>query len=161
MANYILGGGAGFDSRLVARIRVKEGLSYGAGSSLSVGRFDRAGGWSANAIAAPQNMGKVEAAFRDEMTKFLRDGVTPEELAKAKSGIAQQSVQGRAQDQRVVSELVSDIDTGRSFAWDKQFEARVQALTPDAVLAAARKYIDPAKLTIVKAGDFAKAARAP
>jgi zinc protease len=36
----------------------------------------------------------------------------------------------------------------------------VQALTPAAVLAAARKYIDPAKLTIIKAGDFAKAAKA-
>src|SRR5690606_17422755 len=28
LADYVLGGGAGFDSRLVARIRVQEGLSY-------------------------------------------------------------------------------------------------------------------------------------
>jgi len=32
-------------------------------------------------------------------------------------------------------------------------------LTPEAVLAAARKYIDPTKLTIVKADDFAKVAK--
>jgi zinc protease len=156
-ANYILGGGAGFDSRLVARIRVKDGLSYGAGSGISAGRFDRAGAWSANAIAAPQNIDKVEAAFREEVARFLKDGVTAEELTKAKSGIAQRSLQGRAQDQSVVGELLSDLDTGRSFAWDKQIEARIQSLTPEQVLAAARKYIDPAKITVVVAGDFAKA----
>ncbi len=155
-ANYILGGGAGFDSRLIARIRVKDGLSYGAGSGISAGRYDRAGAWSANAIAAPQNIDKVEAAFRDEVARFLKDGVTAEELAKAKSGIAQRSLQGRAQDQSVVGELLSDLDTGRSFAWDKQLEARIQALTPEQLLAAARKYIDPRKITIVVAGDFSK-----
>jgi len=156
-ANYILGGGAGFDSRLVARIRVKDGLSYGAGSGVSAGRFDRAGAWTANAIAAPQNIDRVEAAFREEVARFLKDGVTAQELAQAKSGIAQRELQGRAQDQSVVGELLSDLDTGRSFAWDKQLESRIQALTPEQLLAAARKYIDPAKITVVEAGDFAKA----
>ena len=110
------------------------------------------------AIAAPENMMKVEAAFKDELAKMLKDGFTAEEMAKAKSGVLQRAVQGRAQDQQLAAELQSDIDTGRSFAWDKQFEARVAALTPEAVLAAARKYIVPAKLTVVKAGDFAKTA---
>jgi zinc protease len=160
VANYILGGGAGFDSRLTARIRVKDGLSYGAGSSLSVGRFDRAGAWSAQVISAPQNVARVEAAFREEVAKFLASGVSAEELAKAKSGIAQRMQQGRAQDQSVVSDLLADLDSGRSYAWDKAFEARIQALTPADVQAAARKHIDPSKITVVKAGDFAKAARA-
>ena len=39
IANYIMGQ-SGFDSRLIARIRVKDGLSYGAGSGLSVGATD-------------------------------------------------------------------------------------------------------------------------
>lgn len=160
VANYILGGGAGFDSRLTARIRVKEGLSYGVGSGLSAPSFDHAGSWSGQAIAAPQNIAKVEAAFNEEVARFLKDGPTADELAKAKSGIAQRAVQGRAQDGQLVGQLLSDIDTGRSFAWDKSFEAKVQALTPADVLAAARKHIDPARLTIIKAGDFAKAAAA-
>jgi zinc protease len=159
VVNYILGGGAGFDSRLVQRIRVKEGLSYGVGSGLSAGRFDRAGSWAARAIAAPQNIDRVESAFKDELAKLLRDGITPEELAKAKSGIAQHAAQGRAQDQELVSKLRFDLDADRSFAWDKQFEAHIAALTPEAVMAAARKYLDPAKITIVKAGDFAKVSR--
>jgi zinc protease len=160
VANWILGGGAQFDSRLMGRIRVKDGLSYGVSSGLSAGRFDRAGSWVVQAIAAPQNVARVEAAFREEMAKFLKDGVTAEELAKAKSGISQRRLQARAQDQQVVGKLLSDIDSGRSYAWDKALEARIQALTPADVLAAARKHIDPAKITIVKAGDFAKVAKA-
>ena len=159
MLNYILGG-AGFDARLAQRIRVKEGLSYGVSSMLTPGRFDRAGNWTAQAIAAPQNISKVESAFKDELARMLKDGVSPEELARAKSGIAQYLAQNRAQDQNLVGELRFDLDADRTFAWDKGFVARVQALTPEAVLAAARKYIDPTKLTIVKAGDFAKVAKA-
>jgi zinc protease len=160
LANYMLGGGAGMDARLMARIRVKEGLSYGVNSALAAGRFDRAGRWMMQAIAAPQNIEKVEAAFHDELAKMLKDGFTAEELAKAKSGATQQAVQARAQDQRLVGSLLANIDSGRSLAWDKQFEARIRALTPEQVLAAARKYIDPAKITIVKAGDFAKLVKA-
>jgi zinc protease len=159
-ANYILGGGAGFDSRLVRRIRVADGLSYMVNSGLNAGRFDRAGSWSLQSIAAPQNIAKVENAFKDEVARLLKDGVTPEELAKAKSGIAERAAQSWAQDQVLVGKLRADIDDGRTFAWDKQFQANLQALTPEAVLAAARKYIDPAKISIVKAGDFAKVQRA-
>jgi zinc protease len=52
---------------------------------------------------------------------------------------------------------VSNLYVGRTFAFSKQVEDRIQALTPAEVIAAFRKYVDPAKLTIVKAGDFAKA----
>jgi len=38
--------------------------------------------------------------------------------------------------------------------WDEQLEQKIQALTPEQVSAAFRKHIDPAALSIVKAGDF-------
>jgi len=95
------------------------------------------------------------------LARILKDGITPEELAKAKSGIAQAEAQSFAQDRGLVQRLVNHLDTGRTFSWEKQFLAHIQALTPDAVNAAARKYIDPAKITIVKAGDFAKVTKTP
>jgi predicted Zn-dependent peptidase len=125
----------------------------------NAGLFDRAGSWSMTAIAAPQNIARVESDLRDELARLLKDGITPEELAKAKSGIAQQRAQARAQDQLLAGKLRFDIDAGHTFAWDKQFEAHVEALTPEAVLAAARKYIEPAKISIVKGGDFAKVSK--
>ena len=159
VANYMLGGGAGLDSRLGKRIRQSDGLSYGAGSSLDVGPLDRAGSFSVYAIAAPQNVAKVEVAFQEELARALKDGFTDAELANAKSGIMQSRLQTRAQDGALAGGWVGNLYVGRTYAFSKAFEARILALKPGDVNAALRKYIDPAKITIVKAGDFAKAAK--
>ena len=156
VADYILGGGAGFDSRLAARIRQKEGLSYGVGSELSVSSLDRAGAWSAYAIAAPANIARVEAAFKEELARALKDGFTDAEVASAKSGILQMRAQNRAQDGTLAGAWVNNLFLGRTFAWSKQFEDALVALKTAEVVAALRRHIDPGKVTVVKAGDFSK-----
>ena len=157
VADYILGGGAAFDSRLMSRIRQKDGLSYGVGSELSVRSIDRSSAWSAYAIAAPGNIAKVEVAFREELARALKDGFTAAEVASAKSGILQSRAQNRAQDGTLAAAWASNLFLGRTFAWSKDFEDKVTALTPAEIVAALRKHLDPAKITIVKAGDFSKA----
>ena len=155
LADYILGSGAGMDSRLMGRIRLKEGLSYSVGSQAGGPIFGRAGSWTMQAIAAPQNIAKVEAAMREELDKALKDGFTTGEIAKAKSEWQQNFAQIRIQDASLVSRLLSHLDSGRTLlTWDKAFEERMLALTPEQMLAALRKHLDPSKLTIVKAGDF-------
>ena len=156
VANYILGGGAGFDSRLGARIRQRDGLSYGVGSDLVVGPLDRAGAWSAFAIAAPANIPRVEAAFKEELARALKDGFTDGEVANAKSGILQMRLQNRSQDGGLAAAWAANLHLGRTFEYSKQFEQKVMALTPAQVSEALRRHLDPAKLTVVKAGDFKK-----
>ena len=160
IANYILGGGAGFDSRLTLRIRVKDGLSYSVGSSLATSTTDRSSTFTASAIAAPQNIAKVEAAFKDELAKALATGFTDAEVAAAKSGLLQQRLQARAQDGGLAFGIGSNLYLGRSFAFSAAQEANIAALTKADVDAAFRKHINPANITIIKAGDFAKAAKA-
>jgi len=41
--------------------------------------------------------------------------------------------------------------------FDEAMDARVMALTPEQISAAFRKYVDPANLIFIKAGDFKKA----
>ena len=43
--------------------------------------------------------------------------------------------------------------------FEAEQEAKVKALKLDAVNAALRKYLDPAKLVVIKAGDFTKNAK--
>jgi zinc protease len=161
VADYIMGGGAGFDSRLTKRIRVKEGLSYTAVSQLSVDSTDRGSLWLGFAIAAPQNMEKVEAAFKDEVAKALKDGFTEAEVTAAKSGALQRRAQARAQDAGVARAWGSNMYLGRTFAWSAKLEERITALKAEDVNAAFRKHINVEKITIVKAGDFVKAAKLP
>jgi zinc protease len=56
-----------------------------------------------------------------------------------------------------MSELLGDERYDRTFQWQAELEAKVAALTPDQVSAAFRRYVDPASLIFVKAGDFKKA----
>ncbi len=156
IADYIFGGGAGFDSRLMLRIRQKEGLSYSVGSGLDVGSIDRASSWNVYAIAAPQNVAKVEAAFREELARALKDGFTQAELDAAKSGNLQVRAQNRSQDDVLAAGWASYLYLGRTFEFSKRMEERIKALTLDQVNAAFRKYIDPGKVSVFKAGDFAK-----
>jgi zinc protease len=156
LANYMLGGGF-LNSRLATRIRVKDGLSYGIGSRLSVPIKETEATFMTYAISAPQNTEKVEADFKEEMKRALDSGFSDQEIAAAKSGWLQSRQVSRGQDSELATKLAGNAFWDRTMAWDASVEAKVQALTAAEVNAAFRKYIDVAKISIVKAGDFAKA----
>jgi zinc protease len=155
--NYMLG--SSDTNRLFLRIRDKEGLSYGVGSQLAASPLDDSGAFTTFAIYAPQNAARLESAFREEIAKVLADGFTASEVADAKSGWLQSRQITRSQDASVARMLTAELYLGRTFAWDAELDRKVQALTPEQVLAAMRRHIDPAKMTLVKAGDFDKAAK--
>src|SRR6185369_13310504 len=128
LANFIFGDG-GLKSRLMDRIRQKDGLSYGGASQLDAGEFDRAGAFSISAIAAPQNMAKLDVAVKQELARALKEGFTAAEVAGAKSGLLQQRIQNRSKDGIVASAWNRFLDEGRTFEWSKQHEAKLKALT--------------------------------
>ncbi|MBD2724590.1 M16 family metallopeptidase [Hymenobacter armeniacus] len=159
MANYILGDGF-LNSRLATRIRQKEGVSYGVGSFTYADDNDAIGTFGSYAIYNPANSARLEAAYREELERMSKDGVTAEELKAAKSAALQSFQVERSQDAQLArkwSQYLTKAD-GRSFTYDAELEKRIAALTPEQVSAAAKKYLDYSKLTIVKAGDFMKAA---
>jgi zinc protease len=158
LGNYMLGGGF-LNSRLVTRIRQKEGLSYGVGSQLNAAALDKSGNFLAYAIYAPQNLARLEAAFKEEMTRALKEDFSADEIAAAKSGWLQSRAVSRSQDNEMVGKLQHYLFLGRTFAWDADFEKKVMALTAGQIRAALNKYIDPAKFVVMKAGDFAGAAK--
>jgi zinc protease len=159
IGNYMLGGGF-LNSRLATRIRVKDGLSYGVGSSVSVKPNEKDGQFQAFAIAAPQNVSKVEAAFNEEMKRALADGFTQKELDDDRTGWLQAQQVNRSEDGSLVRMLTTRDYDGRTLAWDEGLEKNVIALTPDEIGKAVRRNIDLAQISIVKAGDFKKAAAA-
>ena len=162
IADEIFGGG-GMNSRLLNRIRQKDGLSYGGNSSLNIGTLDAAGSYSIGAIAAPQNLARLEIAIQEELVRVLKDGFTADEVAQAKSSLLQKRVQARAQDNILAHGWISYLYLGRTYVWSKALEEKIKALSTDDVTAAFRKLIDPTKMTVVIAGDAAKmkAVKAP
>ena len=160
IANSVLGG-SGLKSRLADRIRQKEGLSYTVGSSVraddSKDGTDDAGYVSFNAIAAPENMAKLEASLRDELARLVREGITAQELADAKSGLLTARKQGRASDMAVAGTLADQLYYGRTMAFTADIDRRIEQATLEQVNAAIRKHYRPAELSVFTAGDFSKA----
>ena len=146
------------NSRLATRIRVKDGLSYGIFANFSAKADERDGQLQVFAVAAPQNVAKVEADFREETDKLLKDGFQQKEVDADRAGWLQSLQVSRAEDATLAQSLVArDLDD-RTMAWDGQLEEHVRALTPDDVVPAFRRNIDATRVSIVKAGDFKKAA---
>ena len=114
--------GATPTSLVFTRIPVKDGLSYGANAGFAVPTKDDAGRFTASAIAAPQNMPKVEAAFNDEIVKALKDGFTADEVEKAKKAWLDARAVGRATDTSPASLLVGRARWDRTVLWDETLE---------------------------------------
>lgn len=155
LGQYMLGGGTA--SRLFSRIRGKEGISYGVGSFFNAGNLDKVGTFTAYAIYAPENVGKLEEVFKEEILKAVNEGFTAEEVEAAKSGWLQSRSVNRAQDASVASSLNNYLFTSRTMKWDEELEKKVQALTVTEINAAMKKHLNYDNLNMVKAGDFAKA----
>lgn len=155
--NYMLGGGF-LNSRLATRIRVKDGLSYGISSNFGAKSNERDGQFQMFAIAAPQNVVKVEAAFKEEVERALKDGFTQQELDADRSGWIQNQQVGRAEDRSLAQLLAARDFDNRTMSWDEELQKKVVSLTPEEIRAALRRNLDVAKMAIVKAGDFKKAA---
>lgn len=156
LGDFMLGGGF-LNSRLAVRIRQKEGISYGVGSQFSASSLDESGSLLAFAIYAPQNVEKLEAAFKEELQRVITEGFTADEIAEAKKGWLLARQRTRGQDGSLAGTLQNYLFLGRTFAFDDEMDKKVQALTPEQINAAMKKFLTPDKISIVKAGDFANA----
>ena len=154
LGNYLLGGSS--DSRLWRRIREQEGLSYSVRSWVTAGTLDAAGEFGVSAIYAPQNRARIETEIMDVLQQTLRDGFSETEVAEAKKGYLALRKLRRTQDSALVGRLADNLYLGRNFAWDADFDAKIAALTPRRSRTRSKKYLDPRKLSIVKAGDFTR-----
>jgi zinc protease len=154
-------GGTGMRSRLADRLRQVDGISYGVSSSLSIGALDRAGRFGLWAAYAPQNLPRLRKAVDEEMSRFVRDGITAAELAEAASGLLQQGIVSRTRDGALAGALANQAYLGRTMAHTAAIEEAIRTATPAAVNAAIRRYLGPAMLTQAFAGDFGTATGAP
>jgi zinc protease len=153
IANFIFGGST-LASRLGDRIRQKDGLSYGATSSLTASSRDPVATMTVTVSTNPANIDKVTAAVMEELQRYLKDGPTDKEVADAKQAFVEAQKVGRTADAAIAGQIVSNLNTGRTFAFAADQEKAILALTPDKVADAFRKHIDPTKLVILRAGDF-------
>jgi len=149
--NDILGGG-GFTSRIVRRVRSDEGLAYNTGSTferpvLYPGTF-RAWFQTKHATAAFGTR-----LILDEINRIREEKCDGEIVDNAKASFVSNVVNPFSSKRNIVNTFADDRYTGRPDDYWQNYTKNMQAVTPDDVLAVAKKYLHPDKLVFLVVGD--------
>jgi zinc protease len=155
IGNYLLGG-APLASRLSKRVRGEEGLSYGIQSGFQADSKDKSASIRVMGITNPKNIGKVDKAVEEEVAKFLKDGVSLEELDAGKKAFIDTLKVQRSEDSALANQLANGLFLGRTYAFYADLEKKIEALNPGEIKKAYDKTLDPKKVIIIHSGDFAK-----
>lgn len=156
IADFILGS-SGLDSRLMQRLREKDGVSYGGGSALGVSSESEASIWQIYALAAPENLSPSESAIKEELARFIKDGITQSELDSAKTGLVKAARLAQSNDARLASQLAGQQRLGRTMASVDTLEKQIQAASLAQVNAYIKSTLRLEQWAFVIAGDEKKA----
>ncbi len=156
LGNFILGGGS-LSSRLGDRVRQQEGLSYGVRSGLTARARDGRVDFTLYAITNPQNQARLSEVLLEEINRIRDEGITQDELEKAKVSYLQAARVRRTTDASLAGELLATMFNDRTMQYHADHERQIEETTVESVNEAIRKYIQPDKLVIAIAGDFAAA----
>ena len=85
---------------------------------------------------------------------IVTKGFTADEFQIYKDGYLQNQVQGRGVEAQLVALMISRRYAGRTLGYDAALDAAVASLTLDQVNATIRKYLNPGRLALSRAGDF-------
>jgi zinc protease len=152
MATAILG--SGFTGRLMANVRDKEGLTYGVGAGLSNDTFGD-GEWSISATFAPGLLDKGIASTKRQLTLWYEAGATAAEIDSRKSNLIGAFQVGLSTTNGMAGALLATVERGYPLNWIDDYPVQIRALTEAQVNGAIKKYLNPEKLVLVKAGTLA------
>jgi zinc protease len=155
MGVHVLGGGQ--PSRLWQRIREKDGISYGVGTSLSIDiEESRNSHINLNASFAPENRARIEQAYQEEIVRLQNDGVSQVELDEARQEIINSFPLAFSHDLSLSASIARQMESNRSMLYIKELTQKLQALSVAQVNTALKKHLNYAQFVHAYAGDFSK-----
>jgi len=152
LANSALGQSA-LTSRLGVRVRDTEGLTYGIHSSFSATHL--AGPFLVSLTVRPDSRDAAVASTLDEVSRFLKEGITEKELADEKSSRAGKFKVDLASNAGIADAIDSAVYYGLGVEYLDRFPALVEAVTREEANAAFARRVHPERFTLVSAGSFA------
>jgi zinc protease len=134
-------------SRLFLRIREEMGLAYFVGSSHMSGLARGMFGFYLG--TAPEKLAEVKQALHEEIAKLAQDGLTPEELARAREkSIGQQEIRNQSNQAFAFQAALNELyDLGYNYHLEQR--RQITELTVEQVRAVARKYFSQPAITAI------------
>lgn len=149
LGNNILGQ-FGMMGRIGDVVREKAGLAYYASTSLNA--WMHVGSWEVSAGVNPQNLQKAIDLITSEIRRFVHEPVSAEELSDSQSNFIGRLPLMMESNGGVGSALVNIERFNLGLDYYQLYADRVQKVSVEDVLEAARRYLNPDALIITSAG---------
>lgn len=154
LANYIFG--ESMKSRMMMRIREKEGLAYGCGSYVDMESLDENGSITLYSMTAPQNAHKTLKIMQEELNKWIDKGLTQKELDEAYASFETYFNNMLANDGYLVKTLSSNLELDRKMGYYVNLLERMKSLTESEINQVIQNVFKDAKWSVISAGDLEK-----
>ena len=149
LANSILGR-FGLMGRLGDVVRASAGLAYSVASSLAGGPGP--GPWLVLAGVAPANVDRAIDLIRQEIRRFVQDGVSPRELSDNQANFIGRLPLQMESNEGVAGALVNMERFRLGLDYFQRYPELVASITREQVLAASRRFLEPDLMAIAVAG---------
>lgn len=149
--------GGGFSSRLFNKIRTERGLAYAAGAGAGDGVL-RPGNFIAYSLTRSESTLVALGLLRQEVERISREPITEAELKNAKDAVLNGYVFNFEKPSNVLFRAANLELSGYPADFLQKYQAGVQNVTVQDVLAAAKRNVVPASLNTIivgKESDFA------
>jgi zinc protease len=149
VTNSVLGGG--YSARLNQEIRIRRGLSYGAGSSLEARRDT--GPFTAATQTKNESAAQVASLILEEMRRLATEPVSQEELTPRKAVLTGNFGRSLETTSGLVSRIASLALYGMPLESINSYIDNIQAVTAEQVKQFAATELDPADANVIIVGS--------
>ena len=152
VATRVLGGS--FTARLMRKVRVEDGLTYGVYSSITGTTNKSPGAWIAYGTYSPDLLKKGEASMEGVITKWIDSGITKEELSNMKSTIVGSTQVGYDTTAGISTAILSSVVNRGGVKYLDEYSDKIESITLEEVNRAIKKHIKINLLYKVAAGSI-------
>ena len=149
LGNSVLGQ-FGMMGRVGESVRERSGLAYYAYSNLHAGIGP--GAWTVSAGVNPSNVNKTCDLIVKELKRFVKNGVTQEELGDSQANFIGRLPLALESNGGVANTLLNIERFDLGLDYYQRYAGLVESVTRSDVLEVAHKYIDPDRLAVAIAG---------
>ncbi len=136
---YILG--AGTNSRLYQDLVIKQKVATSAGAYYSSGGLDDSSFLFYGSPASGKDVDDVLDAIKAEIAKLIADGVTDEEVQRAKRSMLADGFFAQDNQATLARIVGTNLTSGSTLERIKSWPKRLAAVTPEQVVAVAKTYL--------------------
>jgi zinc protease len=150
----VLGTGPGFTDRLSSTLRDRQGLAYTVNATIAASAGDQPGLFQGYIGTFPDKYTWVRDGFLKEFNRIRDEPPTEKEVDDAKRYLLGSLPFRLTSNEAVAAQLLAAHRYKLGFNLLETFKEKVGAVTPAMVQEAAKKHLDPKKVTIVAVGPI-------